>query len=250
MTKITFNYSKYYKEIKNRALLIVFTWLLCLSTCYYYKETLLFILVNSSGSFSELMDKPYFIFTNITEIFYVYLQLILFVSNQMTVTATAYHIFMFLALGLYEYEFIRLKLAFQTFILTWLFSSFLLFNLIVPSSWSFFLSFQENVNNFQLIDFFFEAKLNEYLQYFVNMYYICLINCQFLAVLVVTLTNLSEKLKRTKAFRKLFYLIFVIFSTLITSPNVLSQICISGLLVLLYEFLILIREIKFNVATS
>ncbi len=250
MTKITFNYYKYYKEIKNRTILIIFTWLFCLSVCYHYKETLLLILVNSSSSFSELSDKPYFIFTNVTEIFYVYLQLILFVANQMAIVTITYHIFMFLALGLYKYEFIKLKMAFQTFIVAWLFSSCLLFNIIIPFSWSFFLSFQENVNNFQSMDLFFEAKLNEYVQYFVNTYYVCLINCQFLAILVVTLTNLSEKLKKTKIFRKLFYLIFVVFSTLITPPDVLSQICISGLLILLYEFLILIREIKFNMVTN
>ena len=250
MTKITFNYSKYYKEIKNRTVLIVFTWSLCLSICYHYKETLLFVLVNSNGSFSGLNDKPYFIFTNVTEIFYVYLQLILFVSNQIAMITITYHVFMFLALGLYKYEFLRLRIAFQTFVLAWLFSSGLLFNVIVPFSWSFFLSFQENVNNFQSVDLFFEAKLNEYLQYFVNTYYICLINCQFLAILVITLTNLSEKLKKTKTFRKLFYLIFVVFSTLITPPDVLSQICISSLLILLYEFLILIREVKSNMVTN
>jgi sec-independent protein translocase protein TatC len=247
---MTFNYYKYYKEIKNRTILIVFAWLLCLSICYRYKETLLFILINSSVSFSELSDKPYFIFTNVTEIFHVYLQLILFISNQMTIVTITYQIFMFLALGLYKYEFIKLEKAFQTFLLAWLFSSCLLFNIIVPFSWSFFLSFQESLNGFQSVDLFFEAKLNEYLQYFIDTYHVCLISCQFLTILVVTLTNLSEKLKKTKTFRKLFYLIFVVFSTLITPPDVLSQVCISSLLILLYEFLILVKEVKFSMVTN
>lgn len=247
---MTFNYHKYYREIKNRVLLIFFTWLCCSSICYYYKEILLFILVNSSGSSLELNNQPYFIFTNVTEVFYVYFELIVFISNQITMTIIAYQILMFLALGLYQFEFLTLKVAFQTFILAWLFSSCLLFNVIVPFSWNFFLSFQENIGNSQSMHLFFEAKLNEYLRYFVNLYYVCLINCQFLAILVVTLTNLSEKLKKTKTFRKLFYLIFVVFSTAITPPDVLSQVSVSSLLILLYELLILIREVKLNMVTN
>lgn len=250
MAKVTFNYYKYYEEIKNRAIFIGFTWLFCLSISYYYKETLLFILVNSSVSFSGLNDKPYFIFTSVTEVFSVYLQLTIFIANQMAIVAMMYHIFMFLTLGLYRYEFVKLKVAFQTFVITWLFSSCLLFNILIPFSWNFFLSFQENVTNSQSLDLFFEAKLNEYIQYFVDAYYVCLINCQFLAVLVATLMTLSERLKKTKTFRKLFYLIFIVFSTIVTPPDVLSQICISGLLILLYELLVLIKGVRVSMVTS
>lgn len=247
---MTYNYYKYYQEIKNRSLIVIFAWLFCLNICYYYKEIILFILVNSNDSFLKLNNKPYFIFTNVTEIFYVYFELVLFIANQIAIITLIYQVLMFLALGLYQFEFTKLKLAFQIFIITWLFSSFLLLNIIVPFSWNFFLSFQENVTNSQSINLFFEAKLSEYLQYFVSLYYVCLVNCQFLAILVITLTNLSEKLKKTKTFRKLFYLIFVVFSTIITPPDIFSQISISIVLVLLYEFLILLREIKLNMVTN
>jgi sec-independent protein translocase protein TatC len=247
---MTSNYYKYYTEIKNRTLLVLFAWLFCLNICYYYKETILFILVNSNNSLLELDNKPYFIFTNVTEVFYVYFELILFIANQIALIMLIYQVLMFLALGLYQFEFLKLKFAFQVFTLTWLFSFLLLLNVIVPFSWNFFLSFQENISNPQSINLFFEAKLSEYLQYFIGLYYVCLINCQFLTILVITLTNLSEKLKKTKIFRKLFYLVFVVFSTIVTPPDVLSQIWISSFLILLYEFLILLREIKFNMATN
>jgi sec-independent protein translocase protein TatC len=247
---MTFSYTKYYEEIKNRFILVLFAWLFCLSTCYYYKETILFILVNSNNSFLELDNKPYFIFTNVTEIFYVYFELLLFISNQIAIIILLYQVLMFLSLGLYQFEFVKLKLTFRIFIISWILSSILLFKLIVPFSWNFFLSFQENSTDTQSISLFFEAKLNEYLQYFINLYYVCLASCQFLAILVIALTNLSEKLKKTKTFRKLFYLIFVIFSTIITPPDVLSQVCISGILILIYEFLIFLKEVKINLVTN
>ena len=151
---MTSNYIKYYKEIKNRFMLVLFAWLFCLSICYCYKETILFILVNSNNSFLELGNKPYFIFTNVTEIFYVYLELLLFISNQIAIIILLYQILMFLSLGLYQFEFIKLKLTFQIFIISWILSSILLFKLIVPFSWNFFLSFQESSTNTQSISLF------------------------------------------------------------------------------------------------
>nr|YP_009485527.1 SecY-independent transporter protein [Nitzschia alba]AVR57591.1 SecY-independent transporter protein [Nitzschia alba] len=242
------NYYKYYKEIKNRIIVITIAWGISLTIGYSYKEAILFTLIDSNNSFINLNTKPYFIFTNVTEIFYVYLELSIFFANQITVIILVYQIVMFLSLGLYQFEFEKLKFAFQMFVISWLISTILLHKLIIPLSWKFFLSFQNSLNISQPISFFFEARLIEYFHYLTNLYYICLINCQFLAMLITTLTNLNGILKKT--FRKLFYLLFVIFSTIITPPDVLSQIFISGSLILIYESLILIEQIKISMVTN
>ena len=52
---------------------------------------------------------PYFIFTNVDEIFYVYLRLIVFIANQITILMLLYHSLMFLTLGLYHSEYINLN---------------------------------------------------------------------------------------------------------------------------------------------
>lgn len=245
---MTFNYIKYYREIKNRLKLLFFAWLICLINCYYYKEMVLLIIIKSNTFFPETSSKPYFIFTNITEIFYMYFEIVVFVSNQITIIMLFYQVFMFLSLGLYHFEFTKIKLVFQVFIVSWTLCSILLLKLIVPFSWNFFLSFQENLTNTQSVSLFFEAKLSEYLQYFISLYYACLISCQFLIVLILFLTKLNNRLKKT--FRKLFYLIFIIFSTIITPPDVLSQIVISCILILVYELLIFIKEIKTSMANN
>jgi sec-independent protein translocase protein TatC len=247
---MTFNYRKYYQEIKNRFILTFFAWVLCLSTCYYYKETILFILINSNSLILDSGEKPYFIFTNVSEVFYVYLELILFISNQITILVLIYQILMFLSLGLYKFELKKVKSLFQIFLLTWIASFLLLFNFIVPLTWKFFLSFQENSTNNQLVSFFFEAKLSEYLDYFTNLYYVCLINCQFLVLLLVILTSVSDTLEKIKTVRKLFYLIFIGFSTIVTPPDVFSQICISGILIIIYECIILLKKMKISMVTN
>lgn len=247
---MNFDCYKYYKEIKNRFVLILFAWIFCFNTSYYYKETILFLLVNTNNAFLSLNNQSYFIFTNVAEIFYVYFELVIFCSNQISLSILFYQLIMFLSLGLYQFEFARLKFAFQLFVTTWLLSSALLFKIVIPFSWKFFLSFQETSVNSKVLSFFFEAKLNEYLDYLMRLYYICLISCQFLVVLIVSLINLSEKLKKTKMFRKLFYLIFVVFSTIVTPPDVLSQILVSSILIVVYELLTFLKKVKVNMVAS
>lgn len=247
---MNFDYHKYYREIKNRFILVSFGWVFCFSTCYHYKETILFLLVNTNNTFLNSTKQSYFIFTNVTEIFYVYFELIIFCSNQITLGLLFYQLSMFLSLGLYQFEFAKLKFAIKLFITTWLASSVLLLKIVIPFSWKFFLSFQETSANSQVLSFFFEAKLNEYLEYLIRLYYLCIVSCQFLVVLIVSLVNLSEKLKKTKIFRKLFYLIFIVFSTIITPPDVLSQIFISSILIIVYELLIFLGKVQVSKVAS
>ena len=128
------NYYKYYKEIKNRTFLVLITWLSCLSMSYAYKEAILFTIISSNNIFIGIMDKPYFIFTNVTEIFYLYLELTLFISNQISLIGILYQILMFLSLGLYKIELKKLKTGFQVFTFSWLFSITMLYYVIIRFS--------------------------------------------------------------------------------------------------------------------
>jgi len=237
-------YYKYYLEIKNRVLLITFTWASLLLVCYYFKEPLLFIFINSNKYYIKTNTAPYFIFTNVGEVFYVYLYLVGFIANQVTTLMFFYHSLMFLALGLYNIEYRQLRTVFKVFIFTWICSFILLKEFIVPFTWSFFLSFQKTNEAVQAVPFFFEARISEYMIYFKNLYYVCLINCQVFAILILVLNNISESIGTVKTFRKLFYFIFIIFSTLTTPPDIVSQILMSCSLVIIYELLILFKYFK------
>jgi len=231
----------YYLEIKNRILLLLFTWASLLMVCYHFKEPLLFIFIDSNKYYNNV---PYFIFTNVDEIFYVYLHLVFFIANQITLMIALYHSLIFLALGLYHSEYIQLKSILKIFIITWLCSIVLLKKIVVPFSWSFFLSFQETNNHLQPASFFFEARILEYFNYFTNFYYICLANCQLLTLSILFLNNMSKKIGTIKRFRKLFYLVFILFSTITTPPDIFSQIIMSFSLILIYELLIFLKYIK------
>lgn len=68
---------KYYLEIKNRCLLLSLTWVSTILVSYLYKETLLFISIQPSicNNNSAIF---YFIFTDVKEVFSVYLKLVFF----------------------------------------------------------------------------------------------------------------------------------------------------------------------------
>ena len=243
-------YKKYYLELKNRFTLLLFTWLFGIFICYLYKDALLFLLIESSKHSTLTQEQSYFIFTNVSEVFYVYLELIFFVANQTVILMLFYHLLLFLATGLYNFEFIRLKNALQFFIISWVCSIILLYKFVIPYTWEFFLSFQQTENDSQTINFFFEAKIAEYLKYFIDLYYICLLNCQLLAVVILVLTNLSKTYEKIKSFRKLFYFVFVIFSTLTTPPDIVSQAALSLVLILIYELLVFTNFLRTSKATS
>ena len=151
-----FSWYDYYLEIKNRILLLLFTWVSLLIVCYHFKEPLLFTFINSNKYYNNV---PYFIFTNVDEIFYVYLRLVFFIANQFTFLLLLYHILIFLALGLYNSEYSKLKSVFKIFIITWFCSTILLKKIIIPFSWLFFLSFQNASEYLQPASFFFGSIL-------------------------------------------------------------------------------------------
>jgi sec-independent protein translocase protein TatC len=225
--------SIYLIEIRNRVLLLAILWVLLIFVTYYYKETLLFlffkpiVLTNSEGG------KFYFIFTNITEIFSVYLRLVIFISNQITIFYFLYHIFLFIYPGLYlnEYKFFKF-IGFLSFF-CWISILILLHSIFIPTSFNFFLSFQ-NANTF------FEAKLNECLIFFLVLYNVCFTFSQIFVFLFVFLNYIKDSPSKIKSSRKIVYIFFVIFSTLITPPDIFSQVFLSFIFIVLYEFLILV----------
>lgn len=233
---------KYYLEIKNRCLLLSVTWISTLLVCYFYKEVLLFVCIKPSFCNGNSIIF-YFIFTDIKEVFSVYIKLILFLGNQVLMFYLIFHILSFIAHGLYKFEYRYLRSVFCVSIFFWLFSLVIFNKIIFPISLNFFLSFQL-LTSFKSLNLHFEAKLNEYLNFYIMFYYICTFYCQSFVVLVFFFDYINTNLKLIKRFRKVFYYLFVFFSTLITPPDVLSQILFSVCLICIYEILIFILIFK------
>ena len=230
----------YYFEVRNRFLLILLTWIFTVIISYNYKEILLFSFIQSSFTFFKT-STVYFIFTNLTEVFSTYLQLIYFISNQIVVFFILYHILLYVAPGLYNYEYKNLKFIFILISIFWCLSILFLNLIVLPVSCQFFLSFHE-LSTFNL---YFEAKLNEYLHLYILFYFICNIFCQILISVILFLKYINCNLIFIKKFRKVFYFSFFFLATIVTPPDILSQLLLGICLSLFFELLIISFIFKF-----
>lgn len=131
----------YYLEIKNRCILLLLNWVCLFFVNYNYKEILLFLCLKPSLVHKNKIS--YFIFTDIKEIFYVYIKLIFTINNQIFIYFFIFHCFIFVSLGLYKTEYEYFKNKVYTIILFWFFSLFILNNVILPISLNFFFKFSK-----------------------------------------------------------------------------------------------------------
>ena len=175
----------------------------------------------------------YFIFTDVTELFSVYFKVILFFLIQVALWYLFYHIFSFLSTAFYFQEFKFVSFLFNSGTLFWFLSILFSSYLIVPFGWNFFLSFQLQQG------FYFEARISEYFNFYSNAYFVCLVYCQFLAAFFVFLADIQQNYLYIKKYRKFYYYLFLICSTLLTPPDIISQILTTFVLTLVYEIILL-----------
>jgi sec-independent protein translocase protein TatC len=227
---------KYFLEIRNRIFLLLYGWIFTAIISYFYKETLLFLLIKPN--FFLINPVPiYFIFTSITEILSTYLKLIYFLSNQLFLICFIYHILIFLAPGLYYYEYQLLLKGGIVSLFFFFFSIFMLNIIILPACWNFFLSFQKTITS-NTVNLYFEAKINEYIKFYINLYYMCNLNCQMFMIIILFLIYIKSDLRLIKKFRKIFYLTFIVFATIITPPDIPTQLIFSSSIIIIYEILV------------
>jgi sec-independent protein translocase protein TatC len=236
---------QYILEIKNRLTLLFVSWFSTILTTYTYKETLLFIIVQpyTSMSIKESMNISYFIFTDVTEILSVYLSLVMFVSFQILYAYIAYHFFLFLSPALFYMEYLFCKVGLATMAIMWAISIILSTYVLIPVTWHFLLSFQ-NLSLRHSLNLHFEAKLKEYLHFFMSSYFMYTCYFQFFTFFFLSLNYAHFSVQKLKDLRKFNYYCFVIAATAISPPEIINQLCMGFIAILIYEFTLFIYLLK------
>lgn len=229
---------KYFLEIKNRFFLLLITYFTTLTTIYYYKEIILFLIIQSKTKF-DYTNLNYFIFTDVTEIFSVYIILILFLSIQIVILFVFYHIIIFFTPALFKKEYLYLNFFFKLFFSLWVFSVFISTKILIPVTWDFFLSFQELIIKTTSLNIYFEAKIIEYFYFYIYLYSLSIIYFQIGIMLFVVFNYFNISLLIIKKFRKVYYFSFILASTFLC-PDINSQLFISSVIILSYEVFIFI----------
>lgn len=236
--------TKYFLEIKNRIFLLLLTVLSTLVISYLYKETLLFLITQPERlAYKNNSSAFYFIFTNVTEILSAYIQLMTFFCFQAFLFFNIYHCFAFFSPAMFKSEYYFLFNFLKCSMLIWFCSTLVSHFLLAPITWDFFLSFQ-NLFSLKFLNLYFEAKLIEYLEFYLYIYYVCVVYFQVFTILFFILCCISNRIEIIRKFRKIYYYFFLVFSTLISPPDFISQFVISLILICIYEVLVFTIIIK------
>lgn len=227
---------KYFIEIKNRLILVMFSLITFLIITYCYKEILLFLLIKPSLLKNVNVGIFYVIFTNINEIFSTYAKLIFFLTFQIFGFFLIFHFFNFLFRSFYKKEYLFCVKFLKICFITWICSLYLTDFFLISLTWDFFFYFKTSIS-YQFISIHFEPKIIEYLEFCIFLYSTCIFYSQFFAILLFIIFYFTNNSKFIKKFRKLYYYSFLIFSTLITPPDIFSQIFLGLSLIFSYELI-------------
>lgn len=179
---------KYFLEIKNRVLLIVYAWFFCMITCYFYKNVLLFLLIKINFKLYNL-ELFYFITTNVSDVFSVCLRLSYFINYHFIFILITYHFFTFLSSGLFKSEYYLFKSVIFISYFFFIISIVFLHLSILPVLWDFFLILQTKCD----INIFFESKITEYLNFYIEIYFLMILISQIFVIIVIKLILVKKK---------------------------------------------------------
>lgn len=232
------HFYSYYLEIRSRIFLVFTAWSAVILVSYFFKGIILNILTNI-----VLTDSTSFIFTDVTEVFSVHIRLCLFLSNQILIFFVCYHAILFILPSLTSSESDFLVFVFSTSVFL-VFLSLIVFNTcLFPLSWHFFLSFQ-SLGSLKTFSLDFEAKLSDFSTFYMGFCFICAMYFQFFLIPILVLRYVKANFYLYSSFRKALCYFCVIFSTLVTPPDVASQIILSVCSVFCCEFLVYCSILK------
>lgn len=233
--------TKYVIEIKYRIICILTVFFTFISVIIAYKFYIIHLVLWMNSTANSL---NYFILTSITELFSVFFNMSSFLVKYMLYYYIYYHVVSFLALGLYHKEYKYLKKIFITSLFLWILSTSIFWNMLLPMTYDFFFNFQHRST--ETLNVFFEPKMDEYLNFILNVYsqsYTCF---QLLLVIIIFLEYTNTNLSAIKNLKKFIYILILLVATLITPPDILNQMIIFLFLVLSMETYLFSKILKKN----
>ena len=226
-------------ELRSRLLTSAIAILVLFFICYYFAPDLYNFLVAPLADVLEKMGgQRRLIFTALHEAFFTYIKVAFFAALFLSIPFIAIQIWMFIAPGLYKNE----KKAFAPFLIAtpilFFMGGALVYYLIFPLAWSFFLSF-ESVGGAGALPIQLEAKVDQYLSLVMRLIFAFGL-CFELPVVMTLLGRVGMVTsKGMKKKRKYAIVLAFVAAAILTPPDVISQIGLALPTMLLYEISII-----------
>jgi len=183
---------------------------------FFYFDELLYILLKPL-----LVNINYLIFTNLTDIFFIYIKIYFISIFYFYVPLFIFQLNQFLKNGLYLYEQELIKYMSFSFLFFFIFNNIIIYFFLIPSIWNFFLNF-EILSNMDLFNLYFEGKINDYflliLKLIININ-LCL-NIPFILIFLNYFNIISINLLIKQ--RKFNFFILLVILTIFSPPDIFS----------------------------
>lgn len=225
-------------ELRQRLLWSIVALVVAFAGCYLVAEYIYAFLVQPLADLLEGEEGRRMIYTGLHEAFFTYLKVAFFAGFCLAFPIIAGQLWAFVAPGLYRNE----KRAFLPFLVAtpvlFILGAALVYYLIFPLAWRFFLSF-ESPGGPGMLPIQLEAKVNEYLSLVMKLILAFGLSFQLPVLLMlmarvgmVTSAGLAAK-------RKYAIVITFLVAAFLTPPDIISQIGLGVPILLLYELSIL-----------
>tara|TARA_R110000868_G_scaffold92100_3_gene255242 strand:- start:19352 stop:20344 length:993 start_codon:yes stop_codon:yes gene_type:complete len=228
-------------ELRNRLTWSVLALFITFGICYFFVEDIYGFLVQP---LADIMGPDRrMIYTALTEVFFTYVKVSFFAACFVSAPVFLAQLWAFVAPGLYKNE----RSAFYPFLFAtpvlFLAGGALVYYLIMPLAWKFFLSF-ESAGGASGLAIQLEAKVGEYLSLVMKLIFAFGLCFQLPVLLtlmaragIVTADSLAKR-------RKYAVVIAFVFAAVLTPPDLISQVGLAIPIVILYEISILMARMS------
>jgi sec-independent protein translocase protein TatC len=227
----------YLKEIQYRILYCSVSILFNFIIFIFFSKELLFILVKPLLNINEEILFYYFIFTNMSDVLLIYIKIALILAFFFTIPTFLIQIIIFLFRGLYRYEFFFIFVMFLLSVTFLYIILLVLYSYLIPLIWFFFINFELTSAN-SLFGVYYEAKINDYINFMFSIFFIFCFFLQFPTIMLFCIYFNFVRINFFILYRKYFIIIFLILGGLFSPPDIFSQLFLSISVLVLYEIII------------